>query len=359
MQNTNKRAATCACVVLLSLLGFVLAGCGEAEDLPRKTIYISAPTGSDLAQRREDFIDAAKLALDQTGYDTPDVAIELKVLNGEDPASEVQRAIADRDALSIVEGFQDERTKRAIRFDPPILQVLASPLVGAEDQVDDGGTSIHVMPSAESSGRALAQAMASEIDDREVRLTSSPSAFSRAATRGFRSEMSRIGVRVVGYRASRGGGVPPGVFALSGSDAGIVYIADDPSLADPSIRGVLVTPAMAPANYPPNGEKFFDLFEDAYGRSPDRFAIFGYEAMGLALNAITEAGESGKPVTRESTLAAAFAIRNRFGPVGHYDVLPSGETTLYTLAARRWTPVSWISNGPSPPERSRVIEVGR
>src|ERR687897_3500685 len=57
---------------------------------------------------------------------------------------------------------------------------------------------------------------------------------------------------------------------------------------------VLVTVAtLSPDEYPPEGQKFFEDFEKTYGEdNPDPYAIYGYEAMQLVLDALERAGTS-------------------------------------------------------------------
>lgn len=109
--------------------------------------------------------------------------------------------------------------------------------------------------------------------------------------------------------------------------------ADNPLIAG-TPRGQFVTPALPADDYPPAGEDFFESFEEEYGRAPDRYAIYGYEAVGLIVDALDRLEKSGQAVNQAAVAASALAIKDRFGPVGHYDVLPSGQTTLYVFAAR-------------------------
>lgn len=109
--------------------------------------------------------------------------------------------------------------------------------------------------------------------------------------------------------------------------------ADDPSSAGtPASR--YMTAALSADQYPPAGADFFRKFEERYGRAPDRWAIYGYEAVGLVVDALTRLSEARQPVTSRSLAAALSAIRDRYSPLGHYDILPSGQSTLYVFQAR-------------------------
>ena len=91
-------------------------------------------------------------------------------------------------------------------------------------------------------------------------------------------------------------------------------------------RKVKVTVAtLDPASYPPEGRKFFEDFEREYGEdNPDPYAIYGYEAMRLALDAIERSG-TGK---KEDVVKALFATDNRQSVLGEYSIDDNGDTTL-------------------------------
>ena len=80
-----------------------------------------------------------------------------------------------------------------------------------------------------------------------------------------------------------------------------------------------------PASYPPEGREFFEAFEREYNEAnPDPYAIYGYEAMRLALDAI-ERSETGK---KEDVVKALFATDNRSSVLGEYSIDDNGDTTL-------------------------------
>ena len=66
---------------------------------------------------------------------------------------------------------------------------------------------------------------------------------------------------------------------VSEKDGGI------PKALDPRVKVTVAT--LAPDKYPPDGQEFFKSFTEKYGvAKPDPYAIYGYEAMKLALDAI-------------------------------------------------------------------------
>ncbi|MGK2877140.1 MAG: ABC transporter substrate-binding protein [Solirubrobacterales bacterium] len=133
--------------------------------------------------------------------------------------------------------------------------------------------------------------------------------------------------------------LPPDALTSAARDDYRAGGATAPVTADSPFRagtpqGTYVTPALSADNLPPAGSDFFQKFDDAYDREPDRFAIFGYEAVGLIVDALTRVEKAGEEITQTTVADAALSIRDRFSPVGHYDVLPSGQTTLYLFEAR-------------------------
>ena len=126
-------------------------------------------------------------------------------------------------------------------------------------------------------------------------------------------------------------------------------VLDRPDMAG-TPPNTYVTPALSADAYPPAGQRFFRQFADERGHAPDRYAIFAYEAVSLIVDAIQRVEKSGRPVTVERVRQQALQIRNRFGPIGHYDVLADGSITQFVFQAR---------GEPSPPPDAALIEARR
>src|SRR3954447_773553 len=77
--------------------------------------------------------------------------------------------------------------------------------------------------------------------------------------------------------------------------------------------------------YPKAGQDFFNAFKQKYGVSqPDPYAIYGYEAMSLALDAI----KRSKTGEKADVLKALFATKDRQSVLGTYSIDQNGDTTL-------------------------------
>jgi len=82
---------------------------------------------------------------------------------------------------------------------------------------------------------------------------------------------------------------------------------------------------LAPEEYPPEGREFFQAYAEAYGNEqPDPYAIYGYEAMQLALDAIERSGTG----ENADIIAALQATKDRESVLGTYSIDENGDTTL-------------------------------
>jgi branched-chain amino acid transport system substrate-binding protein len=75
----------------------------------------------------------------------------------------------------------------------------------------------------------------------------------------------------------------------------------------------------------PGGREFLKAYKDKYGvANPDPYAIYGYEAMQLALATIKSAGSTDTSAVRD----ALFATKDRKSVLGTYGFDADGDTTL-------------------------------
>ena len=82
---------------------------------------------------------------------------------------------------------------------------------------------------------------------------------------------------------------------------------------------------LSPDEYPPEGQQFFSDFEKKYNeKNPDPYAIYGYEAMRLSLDAI-ERSKTGK---KEDVLKEIFETKDRSSVLGTYSIDENGDTSL-------------------------------
>jgi branched-chain amino acid transport system substrate-binding protein len=95
----------------------------------------------------------------------------------------------------------------------------------------------------------------------------------------------------------------------------------------------LTAAAQNPAQLPPPaGPEFVRGYRDEYGRPPDPYAAYGYEAMAVVLDSIERAGA---PVDRSAVIDAFFDTVDRRSVLGTYSIDEVGNTTLDRMAGYR------------------------
>jgi branched-chain amino acid transport system substrate-binding protein len=102
------------------------------------------------------------------------------------------------------------------------------------------------------------------------------------------------------------------------------------------------SPVLPTSSYPSSAQDVLAQFLRRFGSSPGPYVLYGYEAMGVTLDAIRRAGNKGD--NRQAVIDALFATRERRSVLGVYSIQPSGETTLSTYAIDRivhGAPVFW------------------
>ncbi len=92
-------------------------------------------------------------------------------------------------------------------------------------------------------------------------------------------------------------------------------------------RTKVTVATLNPDAYPPEGQEFFQQYEQQFNdANPDPYAIYGYEAARLALDAIERSGSGERPAIIE----ALFNTENRESVLGNYSIDDNGDTTLTT-----------------------------
>jgi branched-chain amino acid transport system substrate-binding protein len=95
----------------------------------------------------------------------------------------------------------------------------------------------------------------------------------------------------------------------------------------------VTAPTLDPKLYPPAAQDFYDTFKQKFGKDPEPYAIYGYEAMKVALLAIQNAGDKGND--RQAVIDAFFNIKDRESVLGKYSIDENGDTTLTDYGAYR------------------------
>ncbi len=82
---------------------------------------------------------------------------------------------------------------------------------------------------------------------------------------------------------------------------------------------------LSPDQYPTQGQEFFKSYTQKFGEAnPDPYAIYGYEAMELALDAIKRSKTGDRP----DVIQALFSTKDRNSVLGTYSIDKNGDTSL-------------------------------
>jgi branched-chain amino acid transport system substrate-binding protein len=85
-----------------------------------------------------------------------------------------------------------------------------------------------------------------------------------------------------------------------------------------------------PTKFGPEGKKFFADYKAKYNikkGNPDPYAIYGYEAMSLLLDAVERAAGQGD-LTRKAVVDALLSTKDRQSVLGTYSIDKNGDTSL-------------------------------
>jgi branched-chain amino acid transport system substrate-binding protein len=88
----------------------------------------------------------------------------------------------------------------------------------------------------------------------------------------------------------------------------------------------LTTPLLALDQYPRAAVRALHDYRRQFGGQPGAYALYGFEAMSVVLDAIRAAGSRGNE--RQAVIDSFFATANRDSVLGRYSVQPDGEITL-------------------------------
>jgi branched-chain amino acid transport system substrate-binding protein len=95
----------------------------------------------------------------------------------------------------------------------------------------------------------------------------------------------------------------------------------------------LTTPALSLANYPPQAASMLADYRRHFDGEGGPYALYGYEAMSVVIEAIRRAGGRGND--RTAVIRSFFATHERHSVLGTYSIKPSGETTLSVYGVDR------------------------
>jgi branched-chain amino acid transport system substrate-binding protein len=206
---------------------------------------------------------------------------------------------------------------------------------------EDGCSSAYILNDRELYGASLARNIERSANDQGLEIAGNEGIDAKAPN--FRSEAATI--KGTGADCFVFSGVAPNgaVQLYKDVSAAIpdakLYGPDrvsTPDFLDPEQGGIpadigaktkVTVATLSPDQYPAEGQKFFDDYEQRYGaESVTPYAIYGYEAMSLVLDACEELGSECSD--RQAMIEALFNTEDRESVLGTYDIDENGDTTI-------------------------------
>jgi branched-chain amino acid transport system substrate-binding protein len=115
--------------------------------------------------------------------------------------------------------------------------------------------------------------------------------------------------------------------------ATLVSPAFTSAIAGAASQTYLTTPILAASDYPSPAARVLSDYRAHFGGQPGAYALYGFEAMSVVLDAIRRAGSQGN--NRQVVIERFFATKDRDSVLGRYSMQSNGETTLSRYGADR------------------------
>jgi branched-chain amino acid transport system substrate-binding protein len=327
------------------LLALVVAGCGIAGSAKIEApvaVYVSLPlTGPHGADGR-DAADGARLALEQAHAKAGPIQVRATYLDDArgkiwDPVAvgeNARRAVQDSSAAAYIGELDSEPTRASVPItnDAGLVQVspgaggvdLTQPAAGYPDSPDRYRPSGNVnFARTVPSDAVVADAAAnwvSELDLRSATAISDGSPFQNLMASEFTSAATEHGIQVQKARTADGKAAivyyPGGVTSSGGQ------ILQESGRPAPPRREL--SAELAPASLP--GRSFLRQFSGRFDRAPGPYAAYGYESMGLVLQAIAGGGTDASSF-RDNVRNGVIGAQRDGTVLGSYSITSDGDTT--------------------------------
>jgi branched-chain amino acid transport system substrate-binding protein len=384
----DHRGALARLLRLHALLAVVImvTGCGTGGGGDANgplTVYVSVPLRGEHATQGRAIANGARLALADADGMAGDAEVRLEVLNEAGPGGwsparvgdNARAAAQDTSAIAYIGDFDSGATRTSLPITNQASLPQVSPASTAVDLTRVGPESDEVPEAVQPTGERTflrvipddvvqaeaAAVYARDLGARRVAVITDASEYGDLVASEFTEEAPAEGLSVVAEETLRTSAqvlslLERGPFC--GAD--LVFLAgESPKLLPPVPVDLLckwrllatdalldtfdpqsnfppphfTASAQAPEQLPAPGQGFVDAYRLEYGRAPDPFAAYGYEAMALVLDAIERAGGQGED--RSAVLDELLATTDRDSILGTYSIEPTGDTTLEAIAGYR------------------------
>jgi branched-chain amino acid transport system substrate-binding protein len=349
-------------------------------------IYSSLPLQGPSGGISEQIVNGEKLALAEAGGHVGPFRVGYVSLDDSNPvsgqwdpgvtATDAKDAAADTSTIAYLGEYNSAATAVSLPLinAAGILQVSpASPYVGLTSTLDAGQdeperfypsgrrTFGRLQPGDPVQGGAQVMLMKA-LGVRKVYVLNDQDPFEIPLAQIVAGDAERAGIKVAGNDglATTAGAVFTGeiekivesgaqaVFFAGGSGAGTVALWQQLHSANPRLwllgsstmvsesftaqlgsaaaSTLLTTPVLPTGSYPRSAQRTLSDYRRRFGGEAGPYALYGYEAMSVVLDAIRAAGSHGND--RQTVIDRFFAVRNRNSVLGRYSIGPDGETTL-------------------------------
>jgi branched-chain amino acid transport system substrate-binding protein len=362
-----------------------ISGASEATG-NQLAIYSSLPLQGPSAPRSQEIVNGERLALAQAGGHVGALKVGYVSLDDANPrtgeldpvATSIDAKTAAQDTSTIA--YLGELGSEATAVSLPlinaagILQVSpASPYIGLTSSLDAGQDEPQrFYPSGKRNfgrlalgdrAQAIAQAkLTRALGVRQLFVIDDQNPFEVPLAQLVATEAEHAGVTIAGHDSivATPGSVFSGevekiahsgaqaVFFAGGAGAGTLALWAALHRADPHLlllgssalageafasaigsagaSTYLTTPVLAANEYPPAATRVLDDYRRRFGGQPSAYALYGFEAMSVVLDAIRRAGSHGND--RQTVIDRFFATAGRNSVLGRYSMRDDGETTL-------------------------------
>ena len=158
-----------------------------------------------------------------------------------------------------------------------------------------------------------------------------------AGATAFKSEVGKVaksGAQAVFFAGGSGAGAVALWRQLHAADPRLLLLGSSTMVNEPFTSQIgeaaastyLTTPVLATGLYPPPSARVLADYRREFGGEAGPYALYGFEAMSVVLDAIRAAGAHGND--RQRVIERFFALRNPNSVLGPYSIEADGETTL-------------------------------
>ena len=199
---------------------------------------------------------------------------------------------------------------------------------------DEGVSKLYILNDKEVYGSGIARTVESGAKAAGIDVIANDGIDTKAANqRGLAAKIARSGANGFFFGGNTYGGAIQLWKDLYAANPAIKLFGPDgvaeesfyAEVGDPG-RNTFITVSTLPQKYyPPAAQAFFKAYETAYGKPPETYGIYGYEAMSVVLDAMSRAKDCAD---REQVRDAFFATKDRESVLGTYSIDADGDTTL-------------------------------